>query len=319
MGIETPRISERRLQVRVLLHSPKTQDITMVNDVNIQGSLFADEPRRDTATRKSRREIHEDYDGFMEKFKPRKTTDDCYTPQPVYDAVLGWLRENADIEGREIVRPFWPGGDYEAYEYPDGCVVIDNPPFSIFSKICRFFMARGIRFFLFAPHLTLFSTRGIEWTCVVTEALITYENGAKVMTSFVSNLFGDIRIITAPDLHVSIKNVVEAAKKSVNIPTYVYPDNVVSAALLGKIAHYVKFEVRAAECRKISKLDSQKGNGIFGGGYLLSDKATARKIEAYERATALAAKRAAALAAKQVAAIVWELSEREKRIIAELE
>lgn len=22
-----------------------------------------------------------DYDGFVEKFKPRKTTDDCYTPQ----------------------------------------------------------------------------------------------------------------------------------------------------------------------------------------------------------------------------------------------
>lgn len=139
MGIETPRISERRLQVRVLLHSPKTQDITMVNDVNIQGSLFADEPRRDTATRKSRREIHEDYDGFMEKFKPRKTTDDCYTPQPVYDAVLGWLRENADIEGREIVRPFWPGGDYEAYEYPDGCVVIDNPPFSDILQNMSFF------------------------------------------------------------------------------------------------------------------------------------------------------------------------------------
>lgn len=78
----------------------------MINDVNIQGSLFADEPRRDTASRKSRREIHEDYDGFVAKFKPRKTTDDCYTPQPVYDAVLGWLRENADIEGREIVRPF---------------------------------------------------------------------------------------------------------------------------------------------------------------------------------------------------------------------
>ena len=51
----------------------------MVNDVNIQGSLFADEPRRDTATCKSRREIHEDYDGFVEKFKPRKTTDDCYS------------------------------------------------------------------------------------------------------------------------------------------------------------------------------------------------------------------------------------------------
>ena len=109
---------------------------------------------------KSRLEKFEKYDVFTAKFTPKKTTDDCYTPELVYDIVVQWVRENADIEGREIVRPFWPGGDYEAYEYPDGCVVIDNPPFSIFSKICRFFMARGIRFFLFAPHLTLFIRGG---------------------------------------------------------------------------------------------------------------------------------------------------------------
>lgn len=129
-------------------HPPKTQDITMVNDVNIQGSLFADEPRRDTVmARKSRREIHEDYDGFVAKFKPRKTTDDCYTPQPVYDAVLGWLRENADIEGREIVRPFWPGGDYEHYDYPDGCVVVDNPPFRYLQRCADFFSPATYPFF----------------------------------------------------------------------------------------------------------------------------------------------------------------------------
>lgn len=168
----------------------------MVNDVNIQGSLFADEQRRDTVmARKSRREIHEDYDGFVEKFKPRKTTDDCYTPQPVYDAVLGWLRENADIEGREIVRPFWPGGDYEHYDYPDGCVVVDNPPFSIFTQVCRFFQSRNISFFLFAPHLTLFSSKGIDWTCIICNVRVTYENGAHVNTSFASNLFGDIRFL----------------------------------------------------------------------------------------------------------------------------
>lgn len=292
----------------------------MVNDVNIQGSLFADEPRRDTATRKSRREIHEDYDGFVEKFKHKKTTDDCYTPQPVYDAVLGWLRENADIEGREIVRPFWPGGDYEHYDYPDGCVVVDNPPFSIFAQVCRFFQSRNISFFLFAPHLTLFSPADMNWTGIICNARVTYENGAHVNTSFASNLFGDIRIMTAPDLHASIKNAVETAKKSVNIPIYAYPDNVVSAALLSKIAPYVKFDVRASECRKISKLDCQKGNGIFGGGYLLSANATARKIKAYKQAAQQATKQAAAQqAAKQAAAIVLELSEREKRIITELE
>lgn len=29
---------------------------------------------------KSRQLTFEDYDGFVEKFKPKKTTDDCYTP-----------------------------------------------------------------------------------------------------------------------------------------------------------------------------------------------------------------------------------------------
>ncbi len=53
----------------------------MINDVNIQGSLFADEQRRDTATaRKSRREIHGDYDGFVAKFKPKKTTGGGHHP-----------------------------------------------------------------------------------------------------------------------------------------------------------------------------------------------------------------------------------------------
>ena len=31
-----------------------------------------------------------DYEGFCEKFKPRKTTDDCYTPANVYEAVKAW-------------------------------------------------------------------------------------------------------------------------------------------------------------------------------------------------------------------------------------
>ena len=75
-----------------------------------------------------------DYDGFVEKFKPKKTTDDCYTPPEVYDIVLKHVREKYNIaDDVPIVRPFYPGGDYENYDYPEGCVV-DNPPFSIFAK-----------------------------------------------------------------------------------------------------------------------------------------------------------------------------------------
>ena len=31
-----------------------------------------------------------DYEAFVGKFEPKKTTDDCYTPPEVYDAVLGY-------------------------------------------------------------------------------------------------------------------------------------------------------------------------------------------------------------------------------------
>lgn len=269
-----------------------------------QRTLFdIDEHVAEASTGRSRREVFEDYDEFVEKFKPKKTTDDCYTPPAVYDAILGWLRENADIEGREIVRPFYPGGDFERFEYPEGCVVVDNPPFSIIAKICRWYMVHKIDFFLFAPHLTLFSCRNIEWTDIVTSAPIIYENGANVNTSFVSSLFGDIRVMTSPDLR---RRIVEACKSAKSqLPKYRYPNNVTSPALLSKIAPYVDFVVRADECRFISRLDSQKGGaGIFGGGVLLSN--------------AKAAEKAAAEKAAERESIVWGLSDRERRIIAEL-
>ena len=258
-----------------------------------------------TPRNRSRKEVINDYDGFVEKSKPKKTTDDCYTPQPVYDAILGWVRENADIEGREIVRPFYPGGDYEHYDYPDGCVVIDNPPFSIISRIARFYTTNNISFFLFAPYLTLFSAKGIEWTSIVCFCDIEYENGARVKTDFISNLFGDIRIMTAPKLHWRVKNAQDKAKQPKTLPKYTYPDNVASSALLGRIAPYVDFQVKASECLQVSRLDCQGSKGIFGGGFLLSDKKAAERKAAERKAA--------------VNVIEWHLSEREKAIIKNLE
>ena len=106
------------------------------------------------------------YEGFLQKFKPKKTTDDCYTPPNIYEAVLGWVareyfraepqrRGEVDYIGdRMVVRPFWPGADFKALEYPRGCVVVDNPPFSILAAIVKFYYANGIDYFLFSPYLT---------------------------------------------------------------------------------------------------------------------------------------------------------------------
>ena len=127
-----------------------------------QLQLFSDEemlPPRKLKKRKGRQETLEDYDSFVKKFDAEraKTTDDCYTPPAIYEAVLDWLKSKVDLSGKEIKRPFYPWGDYKTELYHSNCVVVDNPPFSIFSEILTFYIAMGVKFFLFAPALTLTS------------------------------------------------------------------------------------------------------------------------------------------------------------------
>ena len=72
-----------------------------------QLSLFDDVPAKEYDTAGG-----DEYADFVEKFKPKKTTDDCYTPPAVYDAVVGWLRSEGLIDDTTpIVRPFYPGGE----------------------------------------------------------------------------------------------------------------------------------------------------------------------------------------------------------------
>ncbi len=43
------------------------------------------------------------YDEFVEKFKPKKTTDDCYTPLEIYEAIKEWvyLRYGINIKNHQ--------------------------------------------------------------------------------------------------------------------------------------------------------------------------------------------------------------------------
>ena len=102
--------------------------------------------------------LAESYEEDVEKIKPKKTTDDCDTPPAIYEAVKDWAVKEYGIDPAKVVRPFYPGGDYERFAYPEDCVVLDNPPFSILAKILRHYDKRGIAYFLFAPTLTLFSS-----------------------------------------------------------------------------------------------------------------------------------------------------------------
>lgn len=55
-------------------------------------------------------DVSPEYKEFVEKFKPKKTTDDCYTPKPVYDVIADWVAEEYGLDRTDFVRPFYPGG-----------------------------------------------------------------------------------------------------------------------------------------------------------------------------------------------------------------
>lgn len=247
------------------------------------------------------KELFNDYEGFVEKFKPKKTTDDCYTPSIVYDAVADWVSETYGLNKADFCRPFYPGGDYENFDY-NGRVAVDNPPFSILSQIVKNYITRGVRFFLFAPTLAGLVGCSDFCTALAVGADITYENGATVTTSFITNLEPDnIRMRTPPTLYKTVNeaNARNRQEQKKQLPKYVYPLSVVSAAAVYPYSKYgIDFVITRDESVRISALDAQKESrkAIFGGGLLISDRLKAEREKA-ER---------------------WELSDNELNMIAAL-
>ena len=233
----------------------------------------------------------------------------------MYEAVLGWAREHLDIGDRPIVRPFYPGGDFEHFDYPDNCVVIDNPPFSIFARICDWYVEHGIPFLFFAPAM---SSIRKNLTYIGISCSITYENGANVNTAFVTNMMGDIICTTAPDLHKCVKkanddNLRQSKNAHRNLS---FPDCVLRATTLQTMSRAgVEFCVRREQGRVVGQACENK-KGEFGNSILLSDIATAEKLTAEK----LTAKKLAAekLAAEKLAAEKLTLTEKSKAIIAQL-
>ena len=146
------------------------------------------------------------------------------------------LRTQAKTVERDILFCLMDAGDYKAFPYPDGAVVIDNPPFSILASICTFYLKHGIPFFLFAPLLTCFSGRKVfkQMNHIIVDCQITYENDARVKTSFVTSYSGGIVAQTSPDLTKAINRendrLIKANTKE--LQKYDYPMNVITAAIM---------------------------------------------------------------------------------------
>ena len=255
------------------------------------------------------------YDAFVEKFEPKRTTDDCYTPDNVYEAVADFVAKTYDLDRKHFRRVFWPGGDYQAEKYTPADIVVDNPPFSILAQIVQWYNDRAVKFFLFAPTLTLFSSSSSSSCQIPCGVGITYANGASVSTSFLTNL-EDAQVHTYPELYKAIEkaNAYNEKLTKKTLPKYAYPDEIITAAMVARWCKYgIEYVLNREDCERIGTLDAQRkaGKSIFGNGYILSERAAAERAAA-ERA---AAERAAA---ERAAAERWILSAREKNIVARL-
>lgn len=282
-----------------------------------EGEEAEAEEAREAAAEEGLEEDSPEYQAFVEKFKPKKTTDDCYTPELVYDAVADFVAKRYGLDRSTFLRPFYPGGDYKKETYAPGAVVVDNPPFSILAEIVSWYEEYGIRFFLFAPTLTLFSSSSSSCTALPVGVTVTYANGAKVNTSFLTNLEPEeLRVLVLPELYPIVRdadteNLREQKKE---LPRYSYPDEVLTAAMAARWCKYgVPFALSVAESERVGALDAQRavGKAIYGNGFLMS------RNKAAERAAAgrAAAERAAA---ERAAAERWELSAREQELVAGL-
>lgn len=212
----------------------------------------------------SKKEIFEDYDGFVEKFKPKKTTDDCYTPTEVMEVIDSYVEEKFGYNKKDFIKPFKPGGDYEKEDYT-GKIVVDNPPFSILSKIVDYYIKNDIKFFLFAPTLTVNSTVKNKGVSIITiKKNIIYENGACVNTCFITNMYERPILVFDEELNNKIIEIFPLKKKECFIRTI---PNFINCALVQ--SDEITDPVYLDEYEFVSKYE---GRGIFGGGYIKKGK-----------------------------------------------
>ena len=260
-----------------------------------------------------------EYQAFVDKFKEAKTTDDCYTPPEIYEEIASWVAQEYGIQREKFLRPFKPGGDYQREEYPEGCAVVDNPPFSILAQIVDWYIAHNVKFFLFGPTLTIIgllrkASRKACCCIILIGNQITYENGATVQTSYITNMDKyALRIESELREKMEVVNDRLKKEKTATLPRYSYPLNVITGKDYRLAKYGQTFRLSREECVVVPELDAQRvqGKQIFGSGLLISDRAAAERAELEK----LAVKKER----EEVPAVEWTLSERERQIIEGME
>ena len=257
--------------------------------------------------------VFHDYDSFVKKFSKvaPNTTDDCYTPPEIYDAVLRYVGTITDLTGAQILRPFYPGGDYENADYPADGIVIDNPPFSFLKKICKFYSAKNIPFFLFAPAQSAIGCLEVPGVSVVfVGSPIIFENGASMNCAFLTNLLGDVLVTTTTELTEAFTLYNKRVKPTKKLRKYINPPEVLGFYDFEKIAKgYEDFAIKRHDAQLVREIN---GYRMFGTKLIVSTETAAAAEAAAEAAAAEAAAENIFFGPKEIA-ILEALNERNNK------
>lgn len=221
--------------------------------------------------------FNKDYVDFVNKFEGGKTTDDCYTPPAVFDAVEKWVRKQYKIPDTiKTLRPFRPGGDYQTEDYSGDVVVIDNPPFSIAAEIYRWYIAHGVKFFLFCNGLTTLKVsvkRRLTFLPIFVN--IIYENGANVNTCFITNMDDeDVALRCSGSLRQAVNDA--QSEQSKELSKYLRPRNLKIATDFTVMSRLGGEEVFRRD--SVEPVTKACGTQIFGGAVIVSDR-VAKKLD----------------------------------------
>ncbi len=144
---------------------------------------------------------YRDTETFLKLKVPKVPSDECYTKKEDMEEIHNYFIKNFNIKKKQIVCPFFPGGDYKSVDYK-GKVVIDNPPFSIISNILDFYYINNVKFVLFGNVLTIlnriskyYKNYNKKLGMFFLSRNLIFENGLKLCICLFSNINDDIRYI----------------------------------------------------------------------------------------------------------------------------
>ena len=206
------------------------------------------------------------------------TLDESNTSPEVYDTVLKYAVERYHLQGKHVVRPFVPSGNYQHYVYDKNDVVIDNPPFSMTTKITKWYINHDIPFFLFINGQYAVSlSRGLHGkaTVIATNANVSFyheSNNKVIKMGFVTNLEPKDIVLRGD---VALTNKLNSLVKKKSLNKFKYPKNIIrNSDVLTAIHRGVELQLTTNNCLFEDRLDYHKEHklkGAVGGCYLVDD------------------------------------------------